>query len=93
MEASQLIAPDTLIVTVALEDDVAQVHTYEEMKAIYELEEAEGLQYMTPAYNFDLGTWQQRQFVYDYMASHTENLQDPASLAKLALAAEVKLEA
>jgi cytidine deaminase len=85
MAGSSLIEPETLIVTVALEEDVMQVHSYQEMALIYATEGTASMEYMTPSYPLDLENWPRRQFIYDRLASASDNLLHPPAVARLAL--------
>lgn len=92
MEKSHLVTPDTLVVTVALDSDKAQVHTFDELQMIYELEEEAGRAIMAPTIDLDLANWHERERAFDLiMQSSADN--DPVSAARLVLSANVNLDA
>lgn len=91
MDGSDLIAPDTLIVTIALDSDKAQIHTFDDLKLIYEVEEQEGDAIQSPAITLDLANWRQHEEAFDAITQASADT-DPVKITRLALSSTVRLE-
>lgn len=91
MAGSRLITPDTIIVTVGMENDTAQVHTFDDLQMIYGMEERRGAQVMAPVVDLDLAHWAQREQAFDaFIQASVDN--DPVKVAKIVLSSTVTLE-
>jgi cytidine deaminase len=84
MHKSRLIVPDTLVVTVALEEDVAQVHTFDELKMIYDMSVRQARGLVHRPVELDLDNWGERIQAFDRGAQASPDI-DPTRLARLVL--------
>jgi cytidine deaminase len=91
MQDSHLVTPDTVIVTMALDSDKAQVHTFDDLQMIYELEEKQGASIMAPAVDLDLANWDQKVSAFDAITQMSAD-NDPVSVTQLVLSSTVSLE-
>ncbi len=91
MAGSRLVTPDTIVITVGLENDVAQIHTFDDLQMIYELEERQGAQVMAPPVDLDLSNWARREQAFDVLMQMSAD-NDPVSAAQLVLSSTVALD-
>jgi hypothetical protein len=90
MDESALIGPDTIILTIALDSDVAQVHTFDDLKTIYELEERHAASIMAPPVELDLANWHRKEDAFDALVQASADT-DPIKITRLVLSSTVEL--
>ncbi len=91
MDNSRLITPETIIVTIALDSDKAQIHTFDDLKMVYEVEEQAGNAIQSPVAELDLANWGQREDAFDAITQATADV-DPVRVTRMALSSTVRLE-
>lgn len=91
MNHSGLITPETIVITVGLDSDRAQVHSFDDLELIYELEEKQAASIMAPVVDLDLPNWSRRENDFDTLAQASPDT-DPVRLTRLVLSSTVSLE-
>lgn len=89
LEASPIVSDDTLIVTVGVDSDAHQTHTFAELQSYYKESGGENIGDAHFHEDPNFKNWNIRQYVYDYMVSDAKILETSnvsrAEIARMAL--------
>ena len=91
MRDSKLITSDTIIVTIGLDKNIAQIHAFDDLQTIYELEENDGAFLMSPTIELDLEKWEDKKTAFDYLVQEHADI-DSSRMARLVLSNQVQID-
>lgn len=91
MTRSDLFTDDTIVMTVGMETDRAQIYRFDDLRVLYGFENTgANPNWMSPVVELDLENWHRTQYFYDQAVNQSGNA-DPSRLAMLALSTTVKI--